>query len=208
MIILRRILFYNKGNGVLILMKYIWAGLIIIGISIAALLGNLKELNDMFFDVCDEAVFFTIGLSGIMAVWSGIMNIAKGSGLINSISKAATPLLRFLFPKERNEETLSFMVMNMVMNMFGAGNSATVFGIKAMKALDASNHHRKEASSTMCMFLVINMSSVQLIPLTVVKVRNDAGSIDSMDILIPTIVATFVSTIVGITVCKWFERRY
>lgn len=174
----------------------------------AFFLGNLKELNDVFFKSCDDAVFFTIGLAGIMAVWSGIMNIAKGSGLIESASKAAAPLLRFLFPKEKNKDALSLMVMNMVMNMFGVGNSATVFGIKAMKALDASNQYKKTASSTMCMFLVINMSSVQLIPLTVVKIRNDVGSLDATDIMIPTIIATSVSTLVGVLVCKWYERRY
>ncbi len=188
-------------------MNYIWAGLILLGVITALLMGNLKALNDIFFEASDDAVYFTIGLAGIMAVWSGIMNIARGSGLIDSISKIAMPLLNFLFPKEKNKEALSLMVMNMVMNMFGAGNSATVFGIKAMKALDASNGYSKHASNTMCMFLVINMSSVQLIPLTVVKIRNDAGSLSSTDIMIPTIIATFVSTLVGILVCKWFERR-
>lgn len=188
-------------------MGYIWSGLMIIGFIAALALGRLEVLNHTFLESCEEAVYFTIGLTGIMAVWSGIMNVAKGSGLIKICSRVVRPLLRFLFPKEKNEETLSLMLMNMVMNMFGVGNSATVFGIKAMKALDKSNHKRRTASDTMCMFLVINMSSVQLIPLTIIKIRNDAGSANSVDILIPTVVATFVSTIIGVFVCKWFERR-
>lgn len=189
------------------MMNYIWAGLILFSVAMALLLGNLKALNDIFLKACDDAVFFTIGLAGIMAVWSGVMNIAKGAGLIDCISKIAMPLLKFLFPKEKNKDALSLMVMNMVMNMFGVGNSATVFGIKAMKTLDSTNGYSKNASSTMCMFLVINMSSVQLIPLTIIKIRNDAGSLNSTDILIPTIIATSISTLVGILVCKWFERR-
>lgn len=188
-------------------MNYIWAGLLILGFAAALATGKLEGLNNAFFESCEEAVYFTIGLMGIMAVWSGFMNIAKETGLINAISKAAKPLMRFLFPNEKNEEALSLILMNMIMNMFGAGNSATVFGIKAMKALDRSNQHRKKASKTMCMFLVINMSSVQLIPLTVIKIRNDAGSMNAVDILVPTIIATFISTIVGILLCKWFERR-
>lgn len=189
------------------MMGYIWSALMIIGVIAALALGRLELLNHNFLESCEEAVYFTIGLTGIMAVWSGIMNIANGSGMIKICAKVVRPLLRFLFPKEKNEETLSLILMNMVMNMFGAGNSATVFGIKAMKALDESNYKRHTASNTMCMFLVINMSSVQLIPLTIIKIRNDAGSANSVDILIPTIFATFVSTVIGIFVCKWFERR-
>lgn len=189
------------------MMGYIWAGLIIVGILTAVLLGKLEALNTVFFQSCEEAVLFTIGLAGIMALWSGMMNIAKGAGMIQAFSKAVKPILGYIFPEEKNEETLSLIVMNMVMNMFGAGNSATVFGIKAMKALDKSNHYNKAASSTMCMFLVINMSSVQLIPLTIIKIRNDVGSLNSVDILIPTIIATSVSTLTGIIICKLFERR-
>ncbi len=189
------------------MMGYIWAGLMIIGIMTALFSGELEALNTAFFQSCEDAVFFTIGLAGIMALWSGIMNIAKGAGMIRAFSKAARPILRYIFPEEKNEDTLSLIIMNMVMNMFGAGNSATVFGIKAMKALDRSNHHRKTASNTMCMFLVINMSSVQLIPLMIMKIRSDAGSLNSVDILIPTIIATSVSTLTGIIICKFFERR-
>ncbi|MFA5528360.1 MAG: nucleoside recognition domain-containing protein [Peptostreptococcales bacterium] len=188
-------------------MNVIWIGLALMSIVVGMITGHLKEINEAFLKSCDDAVFFTIGLMGIMALWSGFMNIAKEAKLIDKIAQKSMPVFNILFPKEKNKETLSLITMNIIMNMFGAGNSATVFGIKAMESLDKNNHFSKKASTTMCMFLVINMSSVQLIPITVMKIRNDAGSIDPADIILPGLIATAISTIVGILFCKYFEGR-
>ena len=87
-------------------------------------------------DSCEEAVYFVIGLAGIMGLWSGFMNIARGSGLIHAMAMKSRRMMRFLFPNEKNEETMMMMLMGFTANIFGAGNSATVFSLQAMKMLD------------------------------------------------------------------------
>lgn len=177
------------------------------GIVFAAITGQLAAFTDGLMNSCTKAVGFVIGLAGIMAVWSGLMNIAKNTGLMNTCSKAAWPMMRYLFPKEKDRETLATMLMSFMANIFGAGNSATVFSIKAMVRLDEENGHSNVASDAMCMFLAVNMSMVQLVPITIIKIRGDAGSIDPGDIIVPSIIAGLFSMAVSVGVCKFFEGR-
>lgn len=177
------------------------------GIVFAAFTGQLAAFTDGLMNSCTKAVTFVIGLAGIMAVWSGLMNIAKNTGLMDSCSKIAWPAMRYLFPKEKDKETLATMLMSFMANIFGAGNSATVFSIKAMVRLDKENGHSKVASDAMCMFLAVSMSMVQLVPITIIKIRSDAGSVDPGDIIIPSIIAGLFSMVVSIIVCKAFEGR-
>ena len=155
---------------------------------------------------CTEGVYFVIGLAGIMAVWSGIMNIAKETGLIDLVAKKSMPLIKFLFPKEHNKETIAMMLMSFTANLFGAGNSATVFSIRSMIMLDNENNHSETASNAMCMFIAVNMSMIQLVPITVIKIRSEAGSINSGSIIIPAILAGLASMLASIIVCKYYER--
>jgi len=181
--------------------------MIIFGILAALYTGNIDIVNTVILQDAQEAVVFAIGLTGIMSVWLGLMNIAKKSGLINSFSSLMKPLTRLLFPSvPENHPAISAMMMNMVANMFGAGNSATALGLKAMEELQTLNKSKDTASNAMCMFLVINMSSIQLIPLNVLKLRADAGSLIPAEIIAPALMATSVSTVVGVIVCKLMER--
>lgn len=189
------------------MMNYIWAGMLVLGILFAVVNGRLREFSDGLMTSCTEGVYFVIGLAGIMAVWSGIMNIAKETGLIDFVAKKSMPLIKFLFPKEHNRETIAMMLMSFTANIFGAGNSATVFSIKSMVMLDNENHHSETASNAMCMFIAVNMSMIQLVPITVIKIRTDAGSINSGSIIIPAILAGLVSMIASIIVCKYYERK-
>ncbi|KAB3531819.1 nucleoside recognition domain-containing protein [Alkaliphilus serpentinus] len=189
-------------------MNFIWAFIILIGILVATLTGKLNVTNEVILGDAQEAIVFAISLTGIMSVWLGLMNIAKKSGLIKSFGNLMKPLTKLLFPTvPPNHPALSAIIMNMVANMMGAGNSATALGLKAMEDLQSLNKNKRVASDAMCMFLVINMSSIQLIPLTVLKLRKDAGSIFPEEIIITSIIATAISTIVGILVCKVFEGR-
>lgn len=187
--------------------NYIWIGMILLGAVFAAANGTLNEFNEGFMGGCERAVQFAIGLSGIMAVWSGIMNVARQSGLMQKMSEAAAPLMKFLFPKEKNPEILSAMLMSFAANLFGAGNSATVFSLKAMTLLDEENGKRDTASDSMCMFLAISMGMLQLIPITVLKIRRDAGSVFAESIIIPSILAGVITTVAAVVLCRWFERR-
>lgn len=186
----------------------IWFFMIIVGIFIALIHGKIDIVNQAVLHHSQEAVTFAIGLTGIMAVWLGLMNVAEKSGLIKSISKSMGPLIRLLFPEiPKNHPAISAIVMNMVANMFGAGNSATALGLKAMEELQQLNPQKDRATNAMCMFLVINMSSIQLIPLTVLKIRADAGSANPMEIIGATLITTTMNTVIGVLACKILERE-
>ncbi|MCC5911119.1 MAG: spore maturation protein [Clostridiaceae bacterium] len=189
-------------------MSKIWFGMIMFGMMMAVINGKTEIINEVILQDAQEAVVFAIGLTGIMAVWLGLMNIAKKSGLMNGIAILMRPLTRVLFPSvPPNHPALTGIMMNMVANMFGAGNSATALGIKAMEDLQTLNKDKKTATNAMCMFLVINMSSIQIIPLAVLKIRADAGSSAPTEIIAASIIATSISTIVGIIACKALEGR-
>ena len=170
----------------------IWFLMIAIGIIYGAFAGNLGEVNNIILKEAGEGVTFAISLMGIMCFWMGIMNIAEKSGLIESISKAFRP-------------AENWILMNFIANMFGIGNGATAFGLKAMKELDSLNPNKKIASNSMAMFLIINMSALQLVPLTIIKIRYDYGSKNPSGIIGITILATVISTIIAIVVGKIFE---
>ncbi|MBQ3107441.1 MAG: spore maturation protein, partial [Firmicutes bacterium] len=117
------------------------------------------------------------------------------------------PVMRFLFPKEADGETRSLILMSFLANLFGAGNSSTVFALKAMEALDRENGRRPEASDAMCMFLAVNMTMLQLAPVTILKLRQDAGSADPGAILLPSYGAALLSMAVSVLICKLAEHR-
>lgn len=186
-------------------MSKIWVGMIVIGVIFFAYSGNLASVNDIIMESSEEAVMFVLGLSGIMAVWSGLLKIAEESGLINVIAQKSMPVVRRLFPQEKDTQTISIMCMSFAANIFGVGNTATVFGIQAMKRLDAENGYGERASASMCMFLSITMSSIQIIPATVLKIRSETGAAFPEDIILPTLIATCISTATAIAICKGFE---
>lgn len=189
-------------------MNVIWLAMIGIGILSAAFHGNMDAINQAVITNTQEAVVFAIGLTGIMSVWLGLMKVAEKSGLIHQIGKAVSPIMRILFPEvPENHPAMTSIMMNMIANMFGAGNSATALGIKAMEQLQQLNPYKERAMNAMCMFLVINMSSVQLIPLSVLKIRADAGSANPSEIIGTSLIATIASTAAGILACKIMERK-
>ena len=189
------------------MMNYIWSAMILAGLLFSVFNGTIDSFTDSLISSCTRAVEFTIGLIGIMAVWSGLMNIAEKSGLISWVSIKVSPVMKFLFPNERDEQTITIMLMSFITNIFGAGNSATVFSLKAMERLDVENGHSIYASNAMCMFVITTMSMVQLVPVTIIKIRSDLGSADSGDIIIPSIIAGIISMIIPILLCKLYERK-
>lgn len=189
------------------MMNYIWAGMLVLGVVFAIVNGRLNEFTEGLMKSCTDGVYFVIGLAGIMAVWSGIMNIAKETGLIDLVANKTKPMIRFLFPMGLRKDTIAMILMSFTANLFGAGNSATVFSIKAMTMLDAENNGRETASNAMCMFLAVNMSMIQLVPITVIKIRSEAGSAYSESIIVPSILAGLLSMAASIIVCKLYEGK-
>ena len=189
------------------MMNYIWGAMLVAGVCFSVANGKTSEFTDSLMSGCTDAVHFIISLAGIMAVWSGLMKIAEESGLIKKISDAVSPVMSFLFPNEKNDRTMGMMIMSFMANIFGAGNSATVFSLKAMEMMDEENGHSAAASNTMCMFIALSMSMIQLVPVTVIKVRSDLGSASPESIIIPSIAAGLVSMIASVWVCKFYERK-
>ena len=180
--------------------------MIFVGILYGALTGNLAEINEIILKEAGEGVTLVISLIGVMSFWLGLMNIAEKSGLIGNISKAFRPIIRILLPSiPRGHPAERWILMNFIANMFGVGNGATAFGLKAMKELDTLNPNKGTATNAMAMFLIINMSSLQLVPMTIIKIRYDYGSQNPTGIIGITLLATGLSTIIAIIVGKIFE---
>ena len=189
------------------MMNRIWTALILVGVGFCALTGRLEALSDELLNSASDGLYFVLSLAGVLGLWAGLMNVAKGAGLMESLARRAEPVLRLLFPKLRDGEARSWILMSFLANLFGAGNSATVFSLKAMEAMDRVNEKRAEASNAMCMFLAVNMTMIQLAPLTILKLRQEAGSSDPGSILLPSYGAALVSMVVSVFVCKLAEGR-
>lgn len=189
-------------------MARIWFYMIAIGIIGSMAFNNLGELNKVILTEASKGVEFAISLAGVMALWMGIMNIAKDAGLIEKIGQKLNPIMTRLFPSiPKGHKAMSYMVMNIALNMVGAGNGATAFGLKAMEELQTLNPKKDTATNDMIMFLVINISSIQLIPFTMLKIRMDLGSQNPSQIIVTTLFATTVSTIIAIMTCKLLQNK-
>lgn len=190
------------------MMNYIWAFMMLFGIAFSVSSGNFGSFSGGLMKSCSEGVSFVFSLTGIMAAWAGLMNVAQKSGLIECIARKSAPLLHFLFPVALRPETEAAILMSFTANLFGAGNSSTVFALKSMEFLDRENHHRETASDAMCMFLAVNMSMIQMVPITMIQLRTQAGSSQPGSIILPSLAADAFSLVVSILLCKWFERRH
>lgn len=185
------------------MLNYLWGFMILIGIIYAALTGRLPEVTDAALDSAREAVTLCITMVGVMSFWVGLMRIAENSGIISGAAKKLNPFLRFMFPGiPKGHKANEYISTNMIANIFGLGWAATPAGLKAMEELGKLNHHSKTASKEMCTFLIINISSLQLIPVNMIAYRSQYGSANPARIVGPAIVATLISTFAGILFAK------
>lgn len=177
----------------------IWAGMILVGIVIASFSGNISEVSVTFLESSKEAVSLCITMLGIMSLWTGIMRVANRAGIISGLTRLIMPLLRIMFPGISPDHIVyEYIASNMVSNVLGLGWAATPVGLKAMKELKKLNNNSDIASTHMCTFLIVNMSSLQLIPVNIIAYRSQYGSVSPSAILIAAIVATTCSTFAGI----------
>ncbi len=189
------------------MINYIWALILISSIIYSFFTGNIAALENTFTESSDSAVQFVLSFCGIMAMWSGLMEIAHGTGLINKASKVLLPITKLLFPKQTDPEILSAIIMSFMANIFGAGNSSTVFALKAMEKLDEQNCKNPTASNDMCMFAVVNMAFAPLFPIMTIEIRSATGSIDSYSTTFPSLIVSILTIIISILVCKYYERK-
>lgn len=189
------------------MINYIWCGMIIIGIIVGTLTGNIEAVSTAAIEWAETAVELSLGLIGVMALWLGLMKIAEEAGIVRGMGLLVKPIMVRLFPEvPADHPAMGSIVANMAANFFGLGNAATPLGIKAMQELQDLNENKEEASNAMVMFLAINTSSVTLISSSTIAYRSAAGAANPADIIGPTIIATVVSTTVAIVACKLLEK--
>ena len=190
------------------MINWIWLGLIVLAVIVAGFNGHMGELSTAAFDAAKTAVQLSIGLIGIMALWLGLMKLAEEAGLVQMLARLVRPLLRRVFPDvPKDHPALGSMTANIAANMLGLGNAATPLGLKAMQDLQELNPDKETATNAMVTFIVINATSVTIIPATIIGLRSAAGAVNPSSIIVPSIIATTVSTVTGVIVAKLLERR-
>ena len=190
------------------MLNILWPIFIILSVIYAIIFGNIEEVNTGIFNSLAEPVELSITFLGTICLWSGIMEIAKKTSLINKLNKLLKPFINFLFPDLKNNEMAKQEIsMNMIANILGLGNAATPLGIKAMKTMQKENKSKDTLSNSMMMFIVINTASIQLIPTNVIAIRTSLNSQNPTSIIIPVWIATIVAGIVGITLTKILIKR-
>lgn len=215
------------------MLNYLWAAMIAIGIIYAVFTGNLEAITNAALDSAGEGISLCITTAGVMALWMGLMEIAGQSGLVAKLTKGIGPVLSFLFPRiPREHKAREYIATNMIANVLGLGWACTPAGLKAMEELARLEQERgnpeyqddvwqketgrngssrkaagsRTASKEMCTFLILNISSLQLIPVNMIAYRSQYGSTHPAAIIAPSILATLVSTIAAVIYCKIKDR--
>lgn len=191
------------------MINIIWGFFIILGIIYYLLTGNISNINSEILNSGKQSLDMVIEIFPVMAVWLGLMNIAKESGLLQKLSNKLSILVKYLFPEiPKGHESIGYIASNIVINMFGLGSAATPFGLKAMKSLQKLNNKKDTASRSMITFLVLNTSGVTIVPTMIISLRMMHGSINPTEIVITCLIATICSTIAGLLMDRFLSRRY
>ena len=190
------------------MLNIIWPIFLIISFIYGLCFGDIIKTNSAIFESTENALNLCLSLLGTICLWNGIMKIAEKTSIIKKIKKILMPILKILFPKiKKEEEVYTEISMNMVANIMGLGNAATPMGLKAMKSLQERNSKKNILSDEMFIFIVLNTASIQIIPTTVIAIRNSLGSQNPTAILFPVWVATICAAISAITVAKIMTKK-
>ena len=202
------------------MLNYLWAGMILVGILYGAFSGKMPDITNAALDSAKEAVTLCITMIGVMSFWTGIMEIASRAGIIGMAAGKMQPLIRFLFPEiPKGHKANEHITTNFISNFLGLGWAATPAGLKAMEELGRLEDDRRAgraagpvrkkgiASNEMCTFLILNISSLQLIPVNVIAYRSQYGSANPAGIVGAGIAATAVSTGAAIVFCRLMDRK-
>lgn len=192
------------------MLNYLWAAMILIGIVYAMFTGNITSVTQAALDSAGEAISLCITMAGVMAFWMGLMEIATSAGIVEKMTKALRPLLKFLFPRlPGDSKAMEYIATNMVTNILGLGWACTPAGLKAMEELKKIEERKGNfcvASNEMCTFLIMNISSLQLIPVNMIAYRSQYGSMNPTGIVGPALLATGVSALAGVIFCKMADK--
>ena len=202
------------------MLNYLWAGMILVGIIFASFTGRMPDITNAALDSSKEAVTLCITMIGVMSFWVGLMEIAAKAGIVKMASRKIRPLIRFLFPLlPDGHPAETHITTNIIANVLGLGWAATPAGLRAMEELGRLEEDRRKgllpgparkrgiASNEMCTFLIINISSLQLIPVNVIAYRSQYGSVNPAAIVGPGIAATAVRTLAAVVYCKMMDGK-
>lgn len=198
----------------IMVLNYIWIGFFLIAFVIAVIklvfLGDVEvfpQIMDSTFSSAKTAFEISLGLTGVLSLWLGIMKIGERGGLIGALARWLSPVFTRLFPDiPKNHPVVGNIFMNIAANMLGLDNAATPLGLKAMKELQAINPKKDTGSNPMIMFLVLNTSGLTIIPVSILVYRAQLGAAQPTDVFIPILLATFASTLAGIVVTSLYQR--
>ena len=192
------------------MLNILWVIMIAGGIFFAAFHGTMGQITESFISSSTEAVNLCIFMLGVIGVWNGMMEIAVKSGLMKKIAKTMYPFIHWLFPDiPPRHKANEYIAANMAANILGLGWAATPAGLKAMRELQKLEEGGGRDSDMMCAFLVLNISSLQLVPINMIAYRSQYGSVNPAAVVLPAICATMISTIAGIVFIKIIEiTRY
>ncbi len=219
------------------MMNYLWSGMLLLGIMWGAFHGGLNQVTMGILDGAKDGVSLGLTLLGVLAFWSGILEIAQASGLVDWLAGKLRPVMKFLFPNlDLGHPAVKYMSLNMIANCLGLGSAATPAGLAAFKELEKLEEERRgrerrggerrkkdgqekegqekkisaqskgTASNEMCTFLILNISSLQLIPVNIIAYRSQYGSSNPAAIVGPAIAATMASTLAAVVFCKVMDR--
>lgn len=205
------------------MLNYIWALMILVGVVYGAFTGRMEAVTNAAIQSAGEAVSLCITMIGVMALWVGLMEIAQKSGLIARMTKGIQPFVSYMFPRiPKDHIAREYISANIIANVLGLGWACTPAGLKAMEALAQLEQERGNteylesagkkakdrcASNEMCIFLILNTSSLQLIPVNMIAYRSQYGSVNPAGIIAPAIAATLFSTLVAVIYCRMADRR-
>jgi len=189
------------------MLNIFWPYCIVISIVIAIVTGRVGDINNSIFESAESAVQLTLTLVGSMCLWSGIMEVAINTSIIENIKKILRPIMKILFPKIKSgDKEYQEICMNIISNLLGLGNAATPLGLKAMKTMQEKNNEKDRLTDSMAMLIVLNTASIQIIPTTIIAIRTSLGSNEPTKIIVPVWIATIVAAISAIVATKIFLK--
>ncbi len=221
----------NMSESEIGMLNAIWAAMILLAVIYAACTGHMDEVTNAALDSAGEAISLCLTMAGVVALWMGLMEIAKRAGLIDKLTRGISPFLTFMFPGiPKTHPARQYIATNIIANIMGLGWACTPAGLKAMEELAKLEEQRgtqgysrlqergksvpndekmgteRRASNEMCTFLILNISSLQLIPVNMIAYRSQYGSANPASIIAPAIAATLFSSLVAVIYCKWKDR--
>lgn len=191
------------------MLNILWPVFILISFIYAIFSGRLVEVNNAIFSSTKTAIDTSISMLGTVCLWSGIMEIAANTSIIKNMEKFLNPITKKLFPDiHKNEKIHKSITMNIIANIMGLGNAATPLGLKAMKEMQKTNDNKNKLSNSMALFIVLNTASIQIIPTTVIAIRNSLNSKNPIAMIIPVWIATICAAVAAITMAKLLIKKF